>query len=545
MKTNKLTSLARLAMVVAILSSAFALATPTAQAAGGPTLELDIVVTRLQVYDAPGGNPTTTVSGTVEVDMFSVDQTGTVWFRLGNGTATYHPEIGDSESWIPYWGVRETGNLVSIFSVYSLPKVYWQIEQQIVGKVLLRIVEEPIEFSFTSGTGNFATADGDLNGTPEYLSDFNDIPVDRTDLKIYGYGGDCVARVNGEEQVLGTDADLQITSGGFTVTHGTCGVFSSENLAFSTSGTKRSFSSTVLQANIGGFAMVLISLLAIAWLFGRNRKRLAALIAVISLVVVSLTTTANVAMAGPQPTPTPGATTIATQPAPTAIPPTLEPTTAPTLEPTATQAAPTTEAPQPFVTVSVDKSEVHVGETVTFTVTAENMMEGESIWLVPTAGLQFNTGLIANMNGQVLGTYVWTPDTQGTYTLTAAHVSQDGITVYFSNDAATVTVTVLSAEPTTLAPTPEPAVTQPPADTVRERFIRAILAAVGVVLLLIAVGLASLLLFLRSRKPKDKKSTDFEVVEETPAATPPDEEAPQGTSLRRQMPTRRQSDEGE
>lgn len=348
---HKHTFWARIARMVglAAILGILALASTLTAFAAGPTLNVDIVVSKLQVYAEPNARPITldTAAGTVQVDMFSVDGQGAIWLRLGDGTTAYHPAIGDlSERWIPYWGVDHSISTgVWLSEIYALPKVTWKIENQIWGTVKLRIVEEPVHFTFTNGSGQFASSEGNLFGPrPAYLFDVR-VPRDRTDLRIYGVGGNCVARVNGEEQVLWTGADLPITSGGFTVVSGTCGLFSNTDQGLDVYGTKRSFSGRILQANVGGLVAILLGLLAIAWLFGKkNRKRFApaAIAIVVILLIGSLFVgTVGPAFAGPQP---PGTGT----PEPTATP-TVEGTSVPTAEvtpsPEVTPEAAPTEGP--------------------------------------------------------------------------------------------------------------------------------------------------------------------------------------------------------
>lgn len=342
---------------LAAILGIFALASTLTAFASGPTLNVNVVGSQ-QIVTMPDQKPISMdiVSGTQNVDMFTVDD-GTIWLRLGDGTVSYHPAIGTGERWIPYWGVdysRSTG--IGLGGIYSLPKVTWKQENTIWGTKVLRVVEEPVEFDFAAGAGNFASAQGDLNWTtrPQFLTDVN-TPNDRTDLLIYGIGGTCKARLNGSEEILDVNTDMPILSGGFTVTNGECGVYSKDNLALDAYGTKRSFSGRYLQANVGGLTAILFGLLAVAWIVNR-RKRFAHVLVwakkdwqirlfclwVIAVLLGSLSLVTGTANAGPQPGATPTPVVPAATEVPAEVTPTPETGSTPTPEVAPTEVPPET-----------------------------------------------------------------------------------------------------------------------------------------------------------------------------------------------------------
>lgn len=393
---------ASIAMVVAIILGAFALTTPTAFAAGS-TLTVYAPAGKTQVYDAPAGRAIygDYVTGDVSVDLYAVDEQGGIWFRLGDGTQPMHP-VGEVERWTRYASTRNVADhnfLPALKEVYSLPKVTWTIEQRAIGKVRMRIVEEPVKVQFADGADQFAQMSGDLKWTtrPQYLTVFR-IPEGRKDLRLYGVGGDCVARVNGVEQTLATTSDLVLNpSDKVTVVGAICGIFSADNVGLDITAVKRSFSGVILQANLAGFGGLLVLLILVGYgLYEAWRRRKLAFVLQVSVIAltiggIALAATAPV-YAGPQP---PGGPQGTETPTPTPTGPTTEApaaTETPTVEGTPVPEA-TAEAP---VATEVPATEAPA-ETETETPTAEVLfsISGGHLWISRDGGNQWvDLGLV-------------------------------------------------------------------------------------------------------------------------------------------------------
>lgn len=322
---HTLASIARIVVVATILMSAiFALTTPTASAAGITSLIVYAPKAQTAVYDKPGGTPIFMdyVTGDVSADMFSVvgDE---IWLRLGDGTQALHPPVGEAERWVRYGATRDAADhdyLPALINVYRLPKVSWS-KDQIVGRdgkvypTLLRVVEEPVEYTLADGSSQYVSMTGDLGAKPEYLLDLH-FPLDRTaDLRLYAdwANTDCTARLNGGEQVITNTQDSMVYNGVFKVVSGTCAIFSTADQGVTVTGVKRSFSAVYVQSSFGGYAVAFAGLLAIAlaaFIIWRKR-RLAKAVAAIAIVLVLATMLTAPVFAGPggpgtqTPTPTP------------------------------------------------------------------------------------------------------------------------------------------------------------------------------------------------------------------------------------------------
>lgn len=370
-------------VLVCTIFAALAATTP-ALAAG---ITVNVPATKAQVYDMPDGNGAfgNYTTGNVSVDMFSVGNDGAIWLRLGDGTQSLHPVVGESEKWIRYAGTRDSGDpskMPKLTDIYTLPKVTWQNEQQVVGRVRLRIVEEPVQITFADGNGNFAQASGDLSWTtrPQYLTQFR-VPEGRKDLLLYGVGGDCKARINGLEQTFATDSDYPLKPGDkVTVVGATCGIFSADNVGLDVVATKRSFSGIILQANLGGLG-ALIALLALGYglweSYRRHKLDIVVRIAIAVLIIGGLALVATAPVyAGPQnPTATPAAGQTTT-PEPTLLATEVSSTPVPETTPEATL-----EPGAPNATLSVDKTQVRYGDVVTFSVTGSGFKSGDQLMI--------------------------------------------------------------------------------------------------------------------------------------------------------------------
>ena len=335
----------RIAMVVAILMSAFALTTPSAYAAGPLSVTLK---TAVYVRSAPSEDPryalNEQVSGNVAIDMFAAlnepmddnPHNDIVWLRLGDGTADYHSKTG--QKWIALRWVSNPDKTL-LDKIYGLPALYFTYQKVWGFPVKMWIVEERSTATFNTGS---LQVTGDQYGAREYITQVN-LPDDRTDLRIAAAntGETCKARFDGADWVLDNAADQKIRTTLIFVDSGTCAIWSDTQKNTDVVLIKRSFTSDFLQASMAGWATLIVLVSAAGVFAVKNRKRFALEvprwmpIVVAILVVGSLFTPVMVTMAATPPPPQ-GTPVVPLTETPTPeVSETQVPEAAPTISPTA------------------------------------------------------------------------------------------------------------------------------------------------------------------------------------------------------------------